>query len=92
MQIASDRVMRPRESGNSMAGREEKEGGGSEGGAAAGQAIVERARPESEVEAEKVAFKVSFLRVDREGRERMASPVQRTTTTKKNKRRREELS
>ena len=62
MQIASDRVMRPRESGNSMAGRKgrRKEGRG--------------ARPESEVEAEKVAFKVSFYE-SRERREETDRPV-----------------
>ena len=43
MQTTSDRVMRPRESGNSMAGREGKMEAKEE---AAGRAKVEPARPE----------------------------------------------
>ena len=69
MQIALDRVMRPRESGNSMAGR--KGGRKEEGAAGAGRDVAVQARPESEVEAEKVAFKVSFYE-SREKEERMA--------------------
>ena len=57
--------------------REREEEGGSR---AAGRAVVVIGRGgPSEVEAEKVAFKVSFYEsVDRERRERIASPVETT--------------
>ena len=71
-----------------QAGKGRREGGG----AARCSSAAQRARPESEVEAEKVAFKVSFYEsTEREGRERMASPVE-TTTTKKKTWREQELS
>ena len=78
--------MRPRESGNSMAGRGEREREEEDRGPPRRRAVVVgrgRGGGPSKVEAEKVAFKVSFYESvdrarERERRERIASPVETT--------------